>query len=92
MTKTALRPPKQLASLIQQHQSGYSNSNGNESRVVLAPIDGEKLVKRHLKNKLRINMFRVYTLDRYLVKSDSNGVLAENQKQSLRPSKFIYKI
>lgn len=51
MTKAAQKPPaKQLAA--PQHESGYLNQTNssvaklqdqsNESRVVLAPIDGEK--------------------------------------------------
>ncbi|KAI6174540.1 DB domain-containing protein [Aphelenchoides bicaudatus] len=62
MSRRAQRPPQQFAA-PQQHQSGYTTSKHkfdsvlsnstkqNESRVVLAPIDGEK----------------VYTIDRFQV-------------------------
>jgi hypothetical protein len=60
MTKKAQRPPQQQGITQLQHQSGYTTTtkqippqldakqangqNQSETRVVLAPIDGEKFV------------------------------------------------
>lgn len=86
-TKTTQSPEESIKP--SQHESGYAEPNldskpVNETRVVLAPIDGEKLIFNGFDI---LGNFRVYTIDRYRVTSSEQ--IAETKKvRSHRPSRM----
>lgn len=89
--KSLTTPVKNSTTAVRDETSNptttVKSGGGNETKIVLAPIDGKKWVRN---NSCFSVSFRVYTLDRYYVNqldNETKTVVVE-PKHSHRPSKF----